>query len=288
MKAAGTILIVCTGSKVETGMADSTIDSAKNRKNMKTKVVKSALAICMTSLAMAFAPQAAHAIPTLQLGIEGGTYDTATETVFSTGSSFSLYAFLISNSGNTIGDTYYLSMAVTPQVPSPANLGSFTYNGNTVNVTSDMTYGTPPIDAFSAASDPGDLPAHGMFPTYFKEVGFSFSSGSQSTAFNTQDHPSWGPQSGTGMYYKKFDIDTSNLGGGYEVHFDLYNTKLCTNSKGQCAGTTDTDMTQFAPFSHDAQSFTSPVPEPEIYAMLGIGLGLLGFVARRRRKFQAV
>jgi len=28
----------------------------------------------------------------------------------------------------------------------------------------------------------------------------------------------------------------------------------------------------------------TPVPEPEAYAMLMAGLGLLGFIARRRRK----
>jgi len=31
-------------------------------------------------------------------------------------------------------------------------------------------------------------------------------------------------------------------------------------------------------------NFTTPVPEPEIYAMLGLGLGLMGFVARRRKQ----
>lgn len=33
--------------------------------------------------------------------------------------------------------------------------------------------------------------------------------------------------------------------------------------------------------------FATPVPEPEIYAMLGAGLGLMGFVARRRRHIAA-
>ncbi len=248
----------------------------------KMRSIRSGLVICLASLAMAFVPQPAHAIPTLQLGINGGSYDSSTQTIFSPGSSFALYAFLIPNSSNTIGDTYYLSMAVTPQVSAAASLGSFTYNGNTVNVTSDMTYGTPPIDAYSAAYDPGDLAKHSIFPTYFKEVGFSFS-GSQSARFNTQDQPSSGPQSGSGMYYKLFNIDTSNLGSGYEIHFDLYNTKLCTKDKGSCAGTTDTDITQFAPFSHDAQSFTTPIPEPEIYVMMGLGLGLIGWVGRRRK-----
>ena len=31
-------------------------------------------------------------------------------------------------------------------------------------------------------------------------------------------------------------------------------------------------------------SGTAPVPEPEIYAMMGLGLGLMGWVGRRRRQ----
>ncbi len=37
--------------------------------------------------------------------------------------------------------------------------------------------------------------------------------------------------------------------------------------------------------SLDAVSITTPVPEPEIYAMLAAGLGLMGFVARRRKSY---
>jgi hypothetical protein len=33
----------------------------------------------------------------------------------------------------------------------------------------------------------------------------------------------------------------------------------------------------------DLLSQTLPIPEPEIYAMLGIGLGLLGWVGRRKK-----
>jgi hypothetical protein len=36
--------------------------------------------------------------------------------------------------------------------------------------------------------------------------------------------------------------------------------------------------------SLDAVSITTPVPEPEIYAMMAAGLGLMGFVARRRKQ----
>lgn len=258
---------------------------------MKTNTLRVALAALIGVAGLALLPQDANAVPppsvgggpTLQLGIAGGIYiGYPDETVYSTGPSFALYAFLLPDSSNTLSDTYYLSMAVTPKVSTPATLGSFTYNSNTVNVTSDMTYGRPPIDAFSSGSDSGDLAPHSIFNTYFKEVGFSFSSGNQSAPFNTQDNPSWGPQPGSGMYYNLFNINTSNLAVGYQIHFDLYNTKLCTSDHGSCGGVTDTDITQFAPFSHDAQSAMA-IPEPETYAMLLAGLGLMGFVARRRR-----
>ncbi len=32
------------------------------------------------------------------------------------------------------------------------------------------------------------------------------------------------------------------------------------------------------------QLYITPVPEPEIYAMMGLGLGLMGFIARRRKQ----
>jgi hypothetical protein len=40
--------------------------------------------------------------------------------------------------------------------------------------------------------------------------------------------------------------------------------------------------------SQDLAVFAAPVPEPEIYAMMGIGLGLMGFMARRRKQKIAV
>jgi hypothetical protein len=40
----------------------------------------------------------------------------------------------------------------------------------------------------------------------------------------------------------------------------------------------------FAHSGQDAGKFYSPIPEPESYAMLGLGLGLLGWVMRRRKQ----
>jgi hypothetical protein len=36
-------------------------------------------------------------------------------------------------------------------------------------------------------------------------------------------------------------------------------------------------------FETDNHAFISAVPEPEIYAMMGLGLGLMGWMGRRKR-----
>lgn len=219
----------------------------------------------------------AQAIPTLQLDIGGGTYDFTTETIVSPGEVFTLYAFLIPNSKNLLSDTYYISAAVSPAVEQPGdNLGSFSFNGDIIDVTAEMTYGVAPLENITTLQgwDKGDLPKHSIFPTYFSEFGFNFSAGNQINQYNTQDRAiSDGPidldyESSGGMYYAGFTIDTSNLNSDYVIHFDLYNTKLLTSG--------DIDITQFAPFSHDAESCHGCTPVPEASTVLLLGAGFAG------------
>ena len=222
----------------------------------------------------------ALAIPSLQLDVEGGTYDWSTQTIIAPDSTFTLDAYLIRNRTNTLGDTYYISAALVP-VTDTANtdLGSFEFNGETIQVTADMVYGVPPLEDYLAA-DKGDLATHGIYPTYYAEFAFQFSSDDRAVKYDTQDDPGAGPtESATGtMYYTTFTIDTSNLAYGYTLHFDLYNTdsgtwRLCQGS--------DVDITGFAPFSHDAES-GGQVPEPS--TLLLMGLGLLGLTFWGARK----
>jgi hypothetical protein len=238
--------------------------------------LKKSLQLLMVLALVALFSSPGFAYPTLQLGIGNGTYDDPSDTIFAPGKIFTLYAFLIPNAKNLVGDTYYLSMAVSPAYgPSGGNLGSFLLNGNTIDVTADMTYGIPPLEETLATADPGDLAPHGIFPTYFAENSFTYILTPQTAKFNTQDHPTWGPQTGSGMYYQQFTVDTTNLAPGYVIHFDLYNSAI----KGQ---STDLDITQFAPFSHDAQSMpnTTPVPEPTSLLLLGVGMAAVGLYRR--------
>lgn len=227
------------------------------------------------ALSVALAAGPAFAVPALQLDILGGSYDGATQSVLASGNSFSLYA-LADASKVSLSDTFYLSVALLGIASPGGNYGSFAVNGATVNATGDMVYGTPPVDAMlgNAEWDPGDLSSHGIFPAYFKEVGFTFSASQQSGIYNSQDDAGSGPIAGTVLYYKRFDFEIAGLNPGQVVHFDLYNEKF---SRGG-----EIDINKFAPFSHDAQAVTL-VPEPETYAMLLAGLGLVGLMARRRR-----
>jgi hypothetical protein len=239
-----------------------------------------------------------QAVPTLQLNITGGTYDTATETVIldTAATSFTVNAYLQPDAYNGSADSYGLSVALVPKTgPASATLGSFDIGGTTVRATDDMTYGVPPIETVATQlSDLGDLSTHGIFDTYFYENVFDFSGAPTTASVNTKDTPGYDPTAhgGTDLFYRQFAIDVTKLDqtNPLGLHFDLYNRKICTATTCQdgakCQIVGDVDQSEFASFSHDAEWVPeggTPAREPATLALLGAGAMALGITRRRKR-----
>ena len=213
------------------------------------------------------------AIPALQLTINGGTYDTTTETTVTSDTIFDLYSLLTADSAE--GD-YRLSIAVVPAltVGAGGDYGSFTLNGTVFDVTGDMVFGTPPADTFGR---PNSLPTHGIFDTYYMEYGFNFDPTQTSKPYNVTDTGNIGviPVAGTGAFWQMFEFDVTDLTANTLLHFDLYRVDLTTG--------TLFSANSFAPFSHDAEDGPqgNNVPEPQILILLGMGLIVSVFASRR-------
>lgn len=267
--------------------------------NNLTTLVRTAL----VSAAAAFACSASAA-PMLQLDIDNGTYVFGDEeSVITTESEFTLYAL-----GNTrrdkfdSDDVFHVSVAVTPGA-SPGtdgagpDLGSFgvawdeydvdadtvTFSDDQVDVTGDMYYGHPPLED-TLEHDGRDLGAHDVFPTYFVELTFMFDENNTAEVYNVQN-------AGGGalvedpdgeLLFHEFAFNISGLQAGYNLHFDLYHTRMKKRHN-------DIDIEFFAPFSKDAgtahiptiTNSPGPTPIPAPTGLLILGLAL-GWMARRR------
>ncbi len=227
-------------------------------------------------------PALAAAVPTLQLdlGADAVWYDDAGRSVVTDADDFTVYALLTPGPNDDIdallGQTYYISIALTPALPGPYDptlaLGSFFVDGEEIQVVADMVYGVPPIENAldDQPRDSGDLPKHGIYPTYFLEVGFTFSRDDQTATYNVKYDPGAfaGDVEDGGTYYASFEIASASLDGPYGLHIDLYNDQL---KEG------DTDVGIFAPCSHEAER----VPEPGSLWLLG--MGAVGLVWVRKR-----
>lgn len=208
----------------------------------------------------------AFAVPDIQLFIDGATYDWDTETwVATTAGSVDLYVISANDAKADIIVSLALGHSDNP------SLMTADFDGTVINP-GDWVYGNAPLPP--DWNPGGDLPPHGIYPTYFAEVhtgayglGMNIGDVQPGPDFWDPSIPS-GPANALGEY-KIFTVDLSGPAGA-SVHFDAYTL----NSDGT--------IDKFAPFSHDAT--TTIVPEPGTIVLMGSGLLGLGLRAYRKRK----
>ena len=257
--------------------------------------MKFKLAAILTLLTLS---PAVFAIPTMQIDIAGGTYFTGTDadgaakdSIITSDNEFDLFIYTnpdgkktgqraitesdIFDAGSSI--EFYLSVALTPKTDIAGNYGTFDINGQTIDVTGDMTLGTPPLDDLLKDAAP-----HGVYDTFYKEilVEFDTNNRNESCNYNVQDNAGIGPQAVTQsckstMFYEAFSIDKSNLVSDFQLHFDFYAVDPTASKKSQT-------LVDFAPWSHDAQT-VNKVPVPAPLALISLGLLALGFSHRNKK-----
>ena len=234
------------------------------------------LVLAAVALCLAFASPAS-AIPSLQLGPGTGswTYDGSTQTWVTTDNPLELVATANATTGNgsyawdAAGAGNQIAYLVVSAVPMT------TFDNFDITISNDggalpmytSGVGAPPIE------DPNSLAPHGIFDTYFEIYQFDFD-GAVTTIGDTQPG---GSGVGDG-FLETFNV-VINSNGGDALHFDLF-TVIDDGILALGSGPDKTLVSEFAPFSHDAQ--TNPIPEPSSALLFSAGMLVAGRAIRRR------
>lgn len=258
-----------------------------SRKSLLKKIVPAAALLAASALF-----NAAHAVPALQLYLEGATYDVSTETWVTPVANGVSRLWVIATPGNQgpITDSKFVvaygsgngagNVGVSVASSTTAGYGGFTdpsTPGTAIALGEDTSETSPLMNSGATLEKPSlSLPSHGIYGTgtYFQEFDIG--------DFTLTDSPTGDFISGfpsaslsADSQISVYEITIAGITTG-SVHFDVYGTQ--------------NDKDVFAPFSHDAEAGTltggggeTPVPEPgqlAIFLFSLVGLGL----ARRRRK----
>jgi len=221
-------------------------------------------------LASVVAPPA-QAVPTLQLYIDGATYDPATDTWVTEDTTFDLWVVgNVDGPGGTksdgIEDVRLAAAFVTGES------GTITFTSTTTGAVADpslpdtaILLGVSLDGAVPLLSDGTPLPDHGVYGPGVSFIEWSLGDftltdspvGDFTGGFPGTLHP------GTGQI-NVYEVSVTGLPSG--IHFDVYDSVFGANHSS------------FGPFSHDASS----VPEPRSALLFGTGFLVAGVAVRRR------
>jgi hypothetical protein len=255
---------------------------------------KAALSGLVAIVAVLVVAPAAHAVPTLQVYIEGATYDDQEE------------SWKITSPANAP-----LRLWAVGNVAGPGGKGpiydvkaAFAYSSGTgnvsINIASSTTNGlggftdpsastTPTLIATHAGGRPvradgKKLSKHGVYGknTVWQEWSFGDFTSTDSPISDFMDAFPQAPVEASGQI-NAYEINVAGLAEGEWIHVDLYGYIL--NRKGRIKSV-------FAPFSHDAEFalLGAPVTSTEVHApgaALIFGAGFLFLARRRARKKNA-
>ncbi len=213
---------------------------------------------------------AAFAVPTLQLYIDGATYDPVSETWITTSTSFDLWVLGVSPVDDVKLSIAFMTGETGSITLTPTTAGDFDGvlgDDDTSIPVAPVFLGTSADGAVPVQGDGTPLPTHGIYGpgVSFLEYDLGDFSLTDSPIGDYQGIPTSFPEVGQINVYSV--VITGYASG---VHFDTYDHTVRGKDGAQVKYV-------FAPFSHDAE-----VPEPTA-ALLLLAAGVTGGLAARRR-----